>query len=173
MKRQKDEDARWTKKHGKSHYGYQNHIDIHKEHKLIRRYAVTDASVHDSQVFDELLDEESSGRSVWADAAYRSEAREERLRNHGYESRIHRKGSRRHALNQQERAANHRRSKIRARVESVISVSGRATSWCAPRAAATVAQGGQTGVLAPENDHHMAKQGRRRVDHDDAGVRTD
>jgi transposase, IS5 family len=66
MKRQKDEDARWTKKHGRSHYGYKNHINIDKEHKLIRRYAVTDASVHDSQVFDELLDEENSDHRIWA-----------------------------------------------------------------------------------------------------------
>jgi len=36
MKRQKDEDVRWTKKHGKSHYGYKNHINVDKEHKLIR-----------------------------------------------------------------------------------------------------------------------------------------
>ncbi len=118
MKRQKDEDARWTKKHGKSHYGYKNHID--KEHKLIRRYAVTDASVHDSQVFDEVLDEENSGRSVWADSAYRSEAREEQLRERGYKSRIHRKGTSRRKLNQQEQATNHRRSKVRARVEHVF-----------------------------------------------------
>ena len=51
----------------KSHFGYKNHINIDKEHKLIRRYAVTDASVHDSQVFDEALDEESCGYSVWVD----------------------------------------------------------------------------------------------------------
>ena len=120
MKRQKDEDARWTKKHGKSHYGYKNHINIDKEHKLIRRYAVTDASVHDSQVFAEVLDEENSGRSVWADSAYRSEVREEQLRGQGYKSRIHRKGSSRRSLNRQEQAANHRRSKIRARVEHVF-----------------------------------------------------
>lgn len=120
MKRQKDENARWTKKHGKSHYGYKNHINIDREHKLIRRYAVTDASVQDSQVFAEVLDEENSGRSVWADSAYRSEAREEQLREQGYKSRIHRKGSSRGALNQQEQAANLRRSKIRARVEHVF-----------------------------------------------------
>ena len=120
MKRQKDTDARWTKKHGKSHYGYKNHINVDKEHKLIRRYAVTDASVHDSQVFDEVLDEENSGRSVWADSAYRSEACEEQLREQGYKSRIHRKGTSRRGLNKQERATNHRRSKIRARVEHVF-----------------------------------------------------
>ena len=117
MKRQKDEDARWTKKHGKSYYGYKNHINIDKEHKLIRRYAVTDASVHDSQVFDEVLDEENSGRSVWA---YRSEACEAQLRARGYRSRIHRKGTRRRKLNQQAQAINHRRSKVRARVEHVF-----------------------------------------------------
>ena len=120
MKRQKDEDARWTKKHGKSHYGYKNHINVDKDHKLIRRYAVTDASVHDSQVFDEMLDEENSGRSIWADAAYRSEAREQQLREQGYKSRIHRKGNSRRGLNKQEQSTNHRRSKIRARVEHVF-----------------------------------------------------
>jgi len=120
MKRQKDEDARWTKKHGKSHYGYKNHINIDKEHKLIRRYAVTDASVHDSQVFDELIDDENGDRSIWADSAYRSEAREEQLQQQGYQSRIHRKGSSRRGLNRQEQATNHRRSRIRARVEHVF-----------------------------------------------------
>ena len=120
MKRQKDEDARWTKKHGKSHYGYKNHINIDNENKLIRRFAVTDASVHDSRVFDELVDEDNGGRSIWADSAYRSEACEEKLREHGYISRIHRKGSSRRGLNKQEQATNHRRSKIRARVEHVF-----------------------------------------------------
>jgi IS5 family transposase len=120
MKRQKDADARWTKKHGKSDYGYKNHINIDKEHKLIRRYAVTDASVHDSQVFDDLIDEENGDRSIWADSAYRSEAREDQLREQGYRSRIHRKGSSRRGLNKREQATNHRRSKIRARVEHVF-----------------------------------------------------
>jgi IS5 family transposase len=60
-------------------YGYKNHINIDKAHKLIRRYAVTDASVHDSPVFDELIDGENGDRSTWADSAYRSEAREEQL----------------------------------------------------------------------------------------------
>ena len=120
MKRQKDEDARWTKKHGKSHYGYKNHVNIDKDNKLIRRYKVTDASVHDSQVFDDVLDEDNSGRSIWADCAYRSEAREKQLQAQGYQSRIHHKPNRNRPLTQQEQAANHRRSKVRARVEHVF-----------------------------------------------------
>ena len=53
---QKDMDARWTKKHGKSHYGYKNHVNVDRRHKLVRRYEVTDAAVHDSQVVEDILD---------------------------------------------------------------------------------------------------------------------
>jgi len=119
-KRQKDLDARWTKKHGKSHYGYKNHVNVDKQNKLIRRYAVTDASVHDGQVFDELVDEENSGRSIWADSAYRSKEREVGVREKGYLSRIHYKGCRNRKLNQKEQASNRARSRIRARVEHVF-----------------------------------------------------
>jgi transposase, IS5 family len=69
---QKDVDARWTKKHGKSHYGYKNHINVDNKNKLIRRYDVSDASVHDSTIFEALLDADNSSADVWADSAYRS-----------------------------------------------------------------------------------------------------
>jgi hypothetical protein len=38
---QKDVDARWPRKHGKSRYGFKNHLDVDREHKLIRRYHVS------------------------------------------------------------------------------------------------------------------------------------
>jgi len=69
---QKDTDARWTQKHGKSHYGYKNHINIDRRHKLVRCYNVTDASVHDSQVVEDILDTNNTASCVWADSAYRS-----------------------------------------------------------------------------------------------------
>src|SRR5947207_1320806 len=53
--RQKDRDARWTKRHGRSFFGYKNHVNADAKHKLIRRYEVTAAAVHDSQKLDELL----------------------------------------------------------------------------------------------------------------------
>jgi IS5 family transposase len=46
--RQKDKDARWTKKHERSYFGYKNHIGVDRRHKFVRRYVVSDASVHDS-----------------------------------------------------------------------------------------------------------------------------
>ena len=63
-RRQKDTGARWTKKHGKSHYGYKNHLNIDRRHKLIRRYSVTDASVHDSQAVDDLLTSDNTARQA-------------------------------------------------------------------------------------------------------------
>ena len=120
MRRQKDTDARWTKKHGKSHYGYKNHINIDREHKLIRRCSVTDASVHDSQVIEDLLTSDNTASGVWADSAYRSKAIEEKVKEKGLTSRIHRKASRNHALRDWEKAGNKSRSRFRARVEHVF-----------------------------------------------------
>lgn len=53
--RQKDIDARWTKKRGHHYYGYKNHINVDVKHKLIRRYQVTSAEVHDSQPYAERI----------------------------------------------------------------------------------------------------------------------
>ena len=44
--RQKDTDARWTKKNGVSYFGYKNHISADVKHKLVRGWTVTPASVH-------------------------------------------------------------------------------------------------------------------------------
>ncbi len=117
---QKDVDARWTRKHGKNHYGYKNHISVDRQHKIIRKFAVTSAEVHDSQVFEELLDETNSNGNVWADSAYRSADREATLPSAGYRSHIHRKATRKRPLNIREQEANRKRSKVRARVEHVF-----------------------------------------------------
>ena len=91
---QKDVDARWTKKHGKSHYGYKNHINVDRKHKLVRRYHVSNAAQHDSQAVDHLLMQGNTGSGVWADSAYRSQEMEAKLRARKLKSHIHRKGKR-------------------------------------------------------------------------------
>jgi len=117
---QKDKDARWTKKHDHSFYGYKNHIGIDRMHKLIRRYAETDASVHDSQKLDDVLDKSNTGAEVWADSAYRSAEIEAKLEAQGYKSRVHRRARRNRPLSQREQAGNTTRSRVRARVEHVF-----------------------------------------------------
>ena len=117
--RQKDTDARWTKKNGVSYFGYKNHINTDVKHKLIRKWEVTPASLHDSQVFEELLDENNSRRAIWADSAYRSKEIEDALKGK-YQSHIHHKGYRDKPLSNAKQRVNHKRSKVRARVEHVF-----------------------------------------------------
>ncbi|MGO9737156.1 MAG: IS5 family transposase [Desulfomonilaceae bacterium] len=121
---QKDIDARWTKKNQEKHYGYKNHINADGANKLVQSYAVTHAAVHDSQVFEELLDQtidtEGKKRPIYADSAYRSKDCEENLVADGFESQIHEKGSHNHPLTDEQKASNRIKSKTRARVEHVF-----------------------------------------------------
>ena len=123
-RRQKDVEARWTKKNQETHYGYKNHVNADEAHKLVREYAVTHAAVHDSQVFDELLDqttdEDGHKRAVYADSAYRSEAQEQKLAADNLPSQICEKGKRGQPLTDTQKAANRIKSTVRARVEHVF-----------------------------------------------------
>ncbi len=118
--RQKDKDARWTKKQGRSFYGYKNHVNADATHKLIRRYDVSDASVHDSQKLDGLLNKANRSADVFADSAYRSAETEARLKARGFRSRIHVRATRNHPLSQRLEEANRKKSQVRVRVEHVF-----------------------------------------------------
>lgn len=119
---QKDVDARWTKKNGRSYYAYKNHVSIDVKNKFIRRYAVTDASVHDSNRFEVLLDPNNTSRDVWGDSAYRSAKHEKMLVKHGFRGHIQRKGYRNRPLTSWEKRGNRTRSRTRSRVEHVFGV---------------------------------------------------
>jgi IS5 family transposase len=116
--RQKDIDARWTKKNNETHYGYKDHIKADAQTKLITNYEITDASVHDSQMLDELLNKED--QTVYADSAYRSEAQEQRLESSGVKSMIMEKGARNKPLTAKQIQRNKRKSKVRVRVEHIF-----------------------------------------------------
>ena len=72
-------------------FGYKNHVNADAKHKLIRRYEVTDAAVHDSQPLDALLSKGNTSTDVFADSAYRSAETEAKLKARGFHSRIHRR----------------------------------------------------------------------------------
>jgi IS5 family transposase len=103
---QKDRDARWTKKHDVSYYGYKNHINIDVEHGFIRNYSVTDAAVHDSQQLTQILDADNQGDEVWGDSAYRSIAIEGLLAILSYISHIHERAYRNRPLSEEQKAEN-------------------------------------------------------------------
>jgi IS5 family transposase len=101
---------------------------------------VTDASVHDSQKFDALVNQANTCADVYADSAYRSAETEAKLRRRGLRSRIHQRASRGHALSKAQQEANRQKSKIRARIEHVFGAQQtspggrivRTTEWSPP-----------------------------------------
>lgn len=50
-----------TSTHGKSHSGDKNHVNVGRMHRLVRRYHVSDAAVHDRQAADHLLMQGNTG----------------------------------------------------------------------------------------------------------------
>jgi transposase, IS5 family len=118
---QRDLDAAWTKKHGKSYFGYKDHIKVDRDSKLILSFEVTPANDHDSQLLDTLIDaKEDTGQELHADAGYAGEPIGKRLRTCKVKDRRHTKAQKNKPLNAQEKGWNKRRSRIRVRVEHVF-----------------------------------------------------
>ncbi|CDG83125.1 transposase DDE domain protein [Janthinobacterium agaricidamnosum NBRC 102515 = DSM 9628] len=117
---QKDVDAKWTKKHGKSHFGYKLHASVDKRCKLIRKIAVTHAAVADTNVFEELLDPSNTSRDVYADRGYPSIGREARLKQAGWRVHIQRRGHATKGISETQKQRNRAIATPRARVEHVF-----------------------------------------------------
>lgn len=110
---QKDMDARYAKKRDEVHFGYKDHVKVDSDSKIITDYAITPANVHDSNKFEEFLDE--TDNAVYADSAYVGKKIPENVENNVCE-----KGYRGRSLTPEQKAANREKSKIRARVEHVF-----------------------------------------------------
>lgn len=118
--RQKDLDARWTKKNGVSYYGYKDHVKADAASKLITDYTVTDASVHDSQQLFELLGEDCKGESLFCDSAYASSDTDAQLIEMEIVNYIHEKAYKNRPLSELSKEANKVKSKIRCLVEHIF-----------------------------------------------------
>jgi IS5 family transposase len=93
---------------------------VDRRHKLVRRYHVSDAALHDRQAVDHLLMRGNTGAGVWADAAYRSQEVEAKLRARGLRSHVRHKGRRGKPLTEQAKGSNRTKSTVRSRVEHVF-----------------------------------------------------
>ena len=116
----KDIDARWTKKNNETYYGYKNHAKVDSKSKFINTYSLTNASVHDSQALNGLLDTTDEGQPLYADSAYTGEDQEETISTFKMENKVHEKGYRNNPLTEEQKATNKVKSKTRARVEHVF-----------------------------------------------------
>jgi IS5 family transposase len=117
---QKDVEARWTKKNKVSFFGYKNHVKEDAKSKLITKYLVTDASVHDSQAIEPLLEAKDKGEDFYGDSAYKGKPQDAIVKSKEMTNQVCEKGSRNHPLTNEQKASNKIKSKTRVRVEHIL-----------------------------------------------------
>jgi IS5 family transposase len=117
---ERDPEMHQTKKGNQWHFGMKGHIGVDSKTKLIHSAVVTPANVHDSQPLPNLL--HGAETRVWGDAAYIGQ--KEVMRKTAPKARdfTNRRGTRSHALTDDERATNSRKSSVRAKVEHAFGI---------------------------------------------------
>lgn len=115
-----DPDAAWTKKEGKYYFGYKLHAGMDKQSRIIRRLLFTPANVNESGPADQLICGDE--KTVYADKAYDSQARRDRLTLAGIKNGIMRRGHPRRALSPAEVRRNQRLAKHRGAIEPLFAL---------------------------------------------------
>jgi IS5 family transposase len=111
-----DPDADWTRKGGKTWFGYKAHLGVDEGSGLIRRAELTSAKINESQVADSLICGDE--RAVYADKAYEHKDRRRRLKAAGVKDRImHRSHKHQAGLPHWQRVRNKLISPIRSAIE--------------------------------------------------------
>ncbi len=146
-KKHKDIDARWTKKNGEKYYGYKNHAKVDSKSKFIKKFAVTDASVHDSQPLDDLLDKSDKGQPLFADSAYTGEKQKKVIRKYRLKNKVHEKGYRGKPLTDKQKIKNNIKSKTRVRVEHVFGFMEQSMNGLAVKSVGIVRATGIIGLI--------------------------
>ncbi len=109
-KTRRSKDGTWTKKGGKSHFGYKLHAIMDRDYDLIRRISTTTASVHDSQV-----DLSETGEVVYRDRGYQGAECK------GYNATMKR-GARNHPIGIRDKLRNERITRKRSKGERPFAV---------------------------------------------------
>ena len=119
-KQERDPEMHQTKKGNQWYFGMKAHVGVDSKTKLIHTAVVTPANVADATVLPELLHGEET--RVWGDQAYRGQravikqcaprAQDYTQRRYRYQGRV----------DEEERAKNRSKSKVRSKVEHVFGV---------------------------------------------------
>lgn len=109
-----EEEASYTVKNKKVHFGYKAHVSTEAATGMIQKVEYTTAKVHDSQVFVQL---DTGDVPISADKAYWSKERDEALGNRSY---LMIRGRRNNPLNEAETSYNKQASRIRGRIEKTF-----------------------------------------------------
>jgi transposase, IS5 family len=111
----RDSEAKFTKRRGKTHYGYKGHIGMDEDTDVIHTIEFTTANVHDSNKFDDLL--LGTEKRVHADKGYANKERRKQLIKRGITPKIMHKGYRNRPLTKKQREQNKLFAKTRNAVE--------------------------------------------------------
>lgn len=114
-----DRDADWTRKGGRSYFGYRAHVGVDQDSWLIRSACLKPASINESRVAEDLIlgDE----RAVYADKGYESHARRRALKARRIKDRImHKRHRNLRALSRWQALRNKLIARIRAPAEHVF-----------------------------------------------------
>ena len=114
----RDPQAGWTKKNGKSRFGYKAHAAVDEGSGLVRKAVMTPADVHDSVMGDGLV--QGDEEAVYADKAYDSAERRAGLRARGIAPRIMYQARRNRPLRPWQVAFNKAVAPVRAGVERLF-----------------------------------------------------
>lgn len=110
---QRDTDATWTLKGKEAHFGYKDTVKVDLESKLISDYKITTDSVNDLTSAEGIFDEKD--KVAYGDAAYPSLKLPESV-----ENRICESATKKHPLTEEQKERNHKKAKLRCRVEHVF-----------------------------------------------------
>jgi IS5 family transposase len=113
-----DPEADWTRRGKDGHFGYKVHLSVDQGSDLLRRLALTAASVSESHLFDEMVSGDEA--AVFADGAYAKDARKAALRGRGVFCGIINRPWRYRAITAQQKRRNKFYSRVRRAVERVI-----------------------------------------------------
>jgi len=116
----RDQEMKSTKKGNQYYFGMKAHVGTDTGKGLVHDIVVTDASVHDSQVMDELVHREEE--LVYGDRAYSSEKKQREYEDRGVRWCVNLKGHRWHQLSEEEKTVNHQQSQIRAKGEHAFRI---------------------------------------------------
>jgi IS5 family transposase len=112
--KERDPEMSSTKKGNNWYFGMKMHVGT-DTNGIIHNVAVTEAAMHDSQVFDELLHGEEE--VIYGDKAYADETKKQEFEEAGGTWRVHKKAKSNRKLNGGEQRFNRKSSRIRSLVE--------------------------------------------------------
>ena len=108
----------YTRKYGKSYYGYKAHISSDAEHQLICAAAISTANRADAHFLERVAP--PGAQAIYADKAYDTKANLAWMRERGIQSGLEKKGAHHIKLNAEDHENNRKKRRVRCHIERIF-----------------------------------------------------